>query len=64
MARMRRPEKSREQRARIFFSNSKIVLSLYDDTPEGTFSQDFADKVVFGGITYGQVKTIQREGEA
>ena len=22
------------------------------------------EKVVFGGITYGQVKTIQREGEA
>ena len=32
------------------FSNSKIILSLYDDTPEATFSKDFGDKVLFGGI--------------
>lgn len=25
---------------------------------------DPAEKVVFGGITYGQVKSVQREGEA
>lgn len=32
------------------FSNSKIVLSLYDDTPAESFSADFAKKVQFAGI--------------
>ena len=32
------------------FSSSKIVLSLYDDTPQSRFSIDFADKIAFGGL--------------
>ena len=33
------------------FSNSKVVLSLYDDTPKEKFASNFADKITFGGIT-------------
>jgi len=33
------------------FSNSKIVLSLYDDIPAEKFAADFADKAVFGGVS-------------
>jgi len=33
------------------FSNSKIVLSLYDDGSAEKYSADFADKTVFGGIS-------------
>ena len=33
------------------FSNSKIVLSLYDDTPQETFPADIKDKILFNGIT-------------
>lgn len=32
------------------FSNSKVVLSLYDDTPKDNFSADFQKKIPFGGI--------------
>ncbi len=32
------------------FSSSKIVLSLYDDTPQCDFSADFAQKACFGGV--------------
>ena len=32
------------------FSNSKIVLSLYDDTPTEPFSADFAKLAKFGGV--------------
>ena len=32
------------------FSSSKVVLSLYGDTPKENFSKKFADKVVFGGL--------------
>lgn len=32
------------------FATSKIVLSLYDDTPYENFSADFADKAVFEGV--------------
>ena len=32
------------------FSSSKVVLSLYDDTP-ASFSPDFAEKACFGGVT-------------
>ena len=42
------------------FSNSKIVLSLYDDTPEEAFSQDFADKVVFGGIGKEDIPLLEQ----
>lgn len=33
------------------FSNSKIVLSLYDDIPAESFAPDFAEKATFGGVT-------------
>ena len=42
------------------FSNSKIVLSLYDDTPEGSFSKDFSDKVVFGGIGKDDIPLLEQ----
>ena len=32
------------------FSNSKIVLSLYDDIPNADFSANFADKILYGGV--------------
>ena len=32
------------------FSNSKVVLSLYDDTPSAPFSADFAGKACFAGV--------------
>ena len=32
------------------FSSSKVVLSLYDDLPDGKFSSDFAKKAEFGGL--------------
>ena len=33
------------------FSNSKVVLSLYDDTPSSDFPEDLKEKIVFGGVT-------------
>ena len=33
------------------FSDSRIVLSLYDDTPADSFSAGFAGKACFGGVT-------------
>ena len=33
------------------FSSSKIVLSLYGDTPEEPFAKEFAAKAAFGGLT-------------
>ena len=33
------------------FSSSKVVLSLYDDTPKETFEAGFADALSFGSIT-------------
>lgn len=32
------------------FSNSKVVLSLYDDVPQEKFGPDFASTVCFGGM--------------
>ena len=32
------------------FSASKVVLSLYDDVPEGPFRAGFAEKAAFGGL--------------
>ena len=39
------------------FSNSKVVLSLYDDTPE-SFPADFKEGIVFGGISEEDVKVL------
>ena len=33
------------------FANSKVVLSLYDDTPAQDFPADFKNRIPFGGIT-------------
>lgn len=33
------------------FSNSKVVLSLYDDTPKDKFSDKFIEKIPFGSIS-------------
>ena len=41
------------------FSNSKIVLSLYDDTPKETFSPDFCDRILFGGVTEKDVELLK-----
>lgn len=32
------------------FADCKVVLSLYDDTPQAEFQKDFASKVMFGGV--------------
>lgn len=32
------------------FSNSKIILSLYGDTPGADFSEDFSSKILYGGV--------------
>ncbi|MCQ2168732.1 MAG: glycogen/starch synthase [Bacteroidales bacterium] len=42
------------------FSNSKIVLSLYDDTPEENFSADFARKAVYGGVSEADVPFLKQ----
>ena len=41
------------------FSNSKIVLSLYDDMPEVDFAADFKEKILFGGVTEEDVKVLE-----
>lgn len=33
------------------FSNSKVVLSLYNDTPASSLGEDFQKTVLFGGVT-------------
>lgn len=40
------------------FSNSKVVLSLYDDTPATDFPADFKDRIVFGGVTAEDVEIL------
>lgn len=40
------------------FSNSKVVLSLYDDTP-GKLAAGFAEKVAFGGLTRADVPELE-----
>ena len=40
------------------FSNSKIVLSLYDDTPAESFPADFKEKVMVGNITEKDVELL------
>ncbi len=41
------------------FSNSKIVLSLYDDTPMEIFPEDTASKMLFGGVTEKDVEILK-----
>ena len=40
------------------FSNSKIVLSLYGDTPTTDFPADFKDRILFGGVTEKDVEIL------
>ena len=41
------------------FSNSKIVLSLYNDTP-GDFPEDFKNKITFGNITSEDLASMEK----
>ena len=40
------------------FSNSKVVLSIYDDTPQESFPEDFKDRIIFGGVTEKDVEIL------
>lgn len=42
------------------FSNSKIVLSLYDDTPAESFSDDMKKKMLYGGVTEQDLEILDR----
>ena len=42
------------------FSNSKVVLSLYDDTPGNDFPADFKDRIIFGGIEQKDVEILSQ----
>ena len=39
------------------FSNSKVVLSVYDDTP-ASFPEDFKDRIAFGGISANDLDVL------
>ena len=41
------------------FSNSKVVLSLYDDTPDVPFEPAFADKACFGPVTRKDIPALE-----
>lgn len=41
------------------FSNSKVVLSLYDDTPKESFSPDFMDKAYFGAVSEKDLELLK-----
>ena len=40
------------------FSNSKIVLSLYNDTPDVEFPENLKEKILFGGVTEKDVEVL------
>lgn len=42
------------------FSNCKVVLSLYDDTPEVEFPADFKEKILYGSINAEDVKVLDQ----
>ena len=42
------------------FSNSKVVLSLYDDTPAEEFPADFNKSILFGGVTEKDVEVLNQ----
>ena len=42
------------------FSNSKIVLSLYNDIPGATFPEDFKNKIAFGGISSEDLAVMEK----
>ena len=39
------------------FSNSKVVLSLYDDTP-AEFPEDFNERILFGGVSEEDIRIM------
>jgi starch synthase len=41
------------------FSNSKVVLSLYEDTPAEAFPEDTKDKIPFGAVTQEDAKVLE-----
>ena len=41
------------------FSNSKIVLSLYEDTPAESFPDDTKDKILFGAVSKEDVSILE-----
>ena len=41
------------------FSSSKVVLSLYNDTPQADFAPDFAEKAAFGGLGAQDIPHLQ-----
>jgi starch synthase len=41
------------------FSNSKVVVSFYEDTPAETFPADTMEKVLFGSVTKEDVSTLE-----
>ena len=45
------------------FSSSKIVLSLYDDTPAESFNEAFASKAAFGGLQAADLKYLSRKAD-
>jgi starch synthase len=40
------------------FSNSKVVLSLYNDTPAESFPEDTKEKMLFAGVTEDDLKLL------
>ena len=42
------------------FSNSKVVLSLYNDTPSASLGDDFQKTVLFGGITREDIPLLAK----
>ena len=42
------------------FSNSKVVLSLYNDTPNVDFPADFKEKILFGGVSAEDVALLDQ----
>jgi starch synthase len=41
------------------FSNSKVVVSLYEDTPAETFPMDTIEKMLFGSVTREDVSLLE-----
>ena len=40
------------------FANSKVVLSLYDDTPSQNFPADFKNRIPYGGVSLDDVEIL------
>ena len=45
------------------FSESRIVLSLYDDTPSGKFSDNFAAKARFGSVSAEDLALLEGQSD-